>query len=141
MPPNAIRSRSWYRPSCCARCILNGSSTLSVSSNGRGDPMHKFLILGLVSCVLGAPAVALADPAYSVKIDAPPGKTAQKGVVKIVIQPGTGFHVNKDYPTSLTLTGIPAGVLVDKMKQTAKDAAKLTEQEAEFDVSYTASAA
>jgi hypothetical protein len=103
--------------------------------------MHKFLILGLVSCVLGAPAVALADPAYSVKIDAPPGKTAQKGVVKIVIQPGTGFHVNKDYPTSLTLTGIPAGVLVDKMKQTAKDAAKLTEQEAEFDVSYTASAA
>jgi hypothetical protein len=99
--------------------------------------MHKALIFG----ILCAPAVALADPSYALKIDAPPGKAAQKGLVKILIQPGSGYHVNKDYPASLTLTTIPAGVTVDKTKQTAKDATKLTEQEAEFDVSYTAATA
>jgi hypothetical protein len=85
--------------------------------------------------------VALADPGYTLKIDSPPAKKAEKAHVRIQIAPGAGFHVNKEYPASVVWTTVPAGVTVEKQKQTAKDAVKLTEESAEFDVGYTASAA
>jgi hypothetical protein len=47
--------------------------------------------------------------------------------------------MNKEYPTSLVLTTVPSGVLVDQMKQTMKDAKKWEEAEGEFDVAYTSS--
>ena len=49
--------------------------------------------------------------------------------------------MNKEYPTSLVLSTVPAGVIVDKMKQTMKDAAKWEEAGGEFDVAYTAAEA
>jgi hypothetical protein len=75
---------------------------------------------------------------YVLKVDAPPAKKGQKAVAKIRITPGAGYHMNKDYPTSLVLNSVPAGVLVDKLKFTAKDATKWEEQGGEFDVAYTA---
>jgi hypothetical protein len=75
---------------------------------------------------------------YVLKVDAPPAKKGQKAVAKIKITPGGGYHLNKEYPTSLAFTTVPAGVSVDKMKLTAKDAAKWEEQGGEFDVAYTA---
>ncbi|HEY1585411.1 MAG TPA: hypothetical protein VGH63_06950, partial [Polyangia bacterium] len=76
---------------------------------------------------------------YLLKVEAPPAKKGQKSVAKIRITPGAGFHMNKEYPTSLVLSTVPAGVTVDKMKQTVKDAAKWEEAGGEFDVAYTAS--
>src|SRR6516165_10458996 len=76
---------------------------------------------------------------YVLKVEAPPAKKGQKAVAKVKITPAAGYHMNKEYPTSLVLSSVPAGVLVDKMKQTAKDAAKWEEAEGEFDVAYTAS--
>jgi hypothetical protein len=93
--------------------------------------------LVLASALVGSSA--LADTAYVVKLETPPGKKAQKGVVKIHVSPGTGFHVNKDYPTAMTLSTVPSGVLVEKLKQTAKDAVKLEEDGIDFEVAYTAS--
>ena len=76
---------------------------------------------------------------YVLKVEAPPAKKGQKADAKVKITPAAGYHMNKEYPTSLVLSSVPAGVLVDKMKQTAKDAAKWEEAEGEFDVAYTAS--
>lgn len=92
--------------------------------------------LSLSSLTLAGAALA-ADSAYSVKVEAPPAKKGQKAVAKIEIKPGSGFHMNKDYPTSLSLTP-PAGVTIDKTKLTSKDATKWEEQGGEFDVAYTA---
>ena len=78
---------------------------------------------------------------YVLKVEAPPAKKGQKAVAKVKITPGSGYHMNKEYPTSLVLSSVPAGVLVDKMKMTAKDAAKWEEAEGEFDVAYTANEA
>ncbi len=78
--------------------------------------------------------------AYVLKVEAPPAKKGQKAVAKIHITPGSGYHMNKEYPTSLTLSSVPAGVTVDKTKQTMKDAAKWEEAGGEFDVAYTAAA-
>ena len=75
---------------------------------------------------------------YLLKVEAPPAKKGQKSVAKVKITPGAGFHMNKEYPTSLVLSTVPAGVTVDKMKQTMKDAAKWDEAGGEFDVAYTA---
>jgi hypothetical protein len=96
--------------------------------------------LFLVSTLLLS-AAAFADPGYKLQITSPPAKKAEKAHVRIQITPGAGFHVNKEYPASVVWTTVPGGVLVEKPKQTAKDAVKLTEEAAEFDVGYTASTA
>jgi hypothetical protein len=92
---------------------------------------------------LGGPVLAQDGPgasvhaAYALKVDAPPAKKGQQAVAKIKITPGAGFHINKEYPTSLALHP-PAGVTVAKSKLGAKDAARWEEKGGEFDVSYTA---
>src|SRR5437763_301488 len=99
--------------------------------------MQKVVALVSLFAVPLAAPVALAQPvphtpapaeaSYVLKIDAPVAKAGQKGVAKVKITPGAGYHMNKEYPTSLVFTTVPAGVLVDKMKLTAKDAAKFEE--------------
>ena len=92
----------------------------------------------LVLSALAVPAFAEGAAGYTLKVEAPPAKKGHKAVAKIHITPGAGFHMNKEYPTSLTLSSVPAGVTVDKTKQTMKDAAKWDETGGEFDVAYTA---
>ncbi|HXU71583.1 MAG TPA: hypothetical protein VN947_19755 [Polyangia bacterium] len=101
------------------------------------------IVAGLVLGELGLVGAALAQQPtpYVLKVDAPPAKKGQKAVAKVKITPGAGYHMNKEYPTSLVLSSVPAGVTVDKMKLTMKDAAKWTEQEGEFDIAYTAAEA
>jgi hypothetical protein len=96
--------------------------------------MRKLLVLAFAVCA--APAFA-GDAGYTLKIEAPPAKKAQKGVAKIHIAPTAGYHVNKDYPTSVTVQA-PDGVTVEKPKQSAKDAVKLADEGADFDVAYVA---
>jgi hypothetical protein len=97
-------------------------------------------LLGLSTffAVTGLGATAFADAAYTVKVEAPPVKKAEKAKARIHITPGAGFHMNKEYPTSIALTP-PAGVTLEKPKLTAKDAAKFEEAGADFDVVFTAS--
>jgi|SRR6185312_8823007 len=101
------------------------------------------IVAGLALGELGLVGAALAQQPtpYVLKVDAPPAKKGQKAVAKVKITPGAGYHMNKEYPTSLVLSSVPAGVTVDKMKLTMKDAAKWTEQEGEFDIAYTAAEA
>jgi len=98
------------------------------------------IVAGLALGELGLVGAALAQQPtpYVLKVDAPPAKKGQKAVAKVKITPGAGYHMNKEYPTSLVLSTVPAGVSVDKMKQTMKDAAKWEEAGGEFDVAYTA---
>src|SRR6185503_13509574 len=104
----------------------------------RCSAMKKVALSAFV-LALGLGTVALADhsdPAYQIKVDAPPAHKAKRGVAKIHIAPGAGFHFNKDYPAQATVQA-PAGVTVEKAKLTAKDAVALSEKGAEFDVAYT----
>jgi hypothetical protein len=80
------------------------------------------------------------DASYALKFDAPPAKKGQHAVVKLHITPGAGFHMNKDFPTSLTLTP-PADVTVEKAKLTGADAKKMDEHEEEFEIALTPAAA
>jgi hypothetical protein len=110
--------------------------------------MRKVVAIAALSAI-GALAYAQGQPhnpppavaSYALKVEAPPAKKGQKAVAKVKITPGAGYHMNKEYPTSLVLSSVPAGVSVDKMKQTLKDAAKWEEAGGEFDIAYTAAAA
>lgn len=103
--------------------------------------MNKIACAALsLSLGLSLSGIAFADPAYQIKIDAPPAHREKRAVAKIRIAPGAGFHFNKDYPAQATVQA-PAGVTVEKAKLTAKDAVALSEKGAEFDVAYTPSAA
>lgn len=63
-----------------------------------------------------------------------------QGLARLVLKPKAGYHVNKDFPTSLEVTA-PAGVELKKSKQTGSDAAKLEESEAAFHIDFVGKAA
>jgi hypothetical protein len=87
-----------------------------------------FLVLG---------ASAYADSSFNIQIDAPAAQKAHKGVAKIHITPGAGFHVNKEFPAMMSVVA-PAGVTVDKAKAPPT---KLEEAGCDFEVAYTPSEA
>jgi hypothetical protein len=87
--------------------------------------------------LLVAEGPAFADSSFSVKVDAPAATKAKKGVAKIHITPGPGFHVNKEYPAAAKVVA-PAGVTVDKDKVPPT---KVEEAGMDFEVGYTANEA
>src|ERR1700744_653461 len=106
--------------------------------------MKKLVLVGtlllsplVVAQPIGQSPHTPADASYALKVDAPAAKKGEHAVAHLKITPGAGFHMNKDYPTSLALTP-PDGVTLDKSKLTAKDAAKFEEAQAQFAVAYTA---
>jgi hypothetical protein len=99
----------------------------------------RFLGAGII--VTSFAGVAFADAAYTVKVDAPAAKRAEKAKAHVHIAPSSGYHMNKDYPTSVTVVA-PAGVTVEKAKLTTKDGGiTLAEAGADFDVVFTATEA
>src|SRR5438552_1313318 len=98
--------------------------------------------LGFVAFIgLTARATGTADSSFALRFEVPAAKKGERGVAKIHIAPGAGYHMNKDYPTQVRLLEIPKGVWVDRIKQNAKDAVKFEEAGAEFDVTFTSAEA
>src|SRR5262245_66612659 len=89
---------------------------------------------------VGAPLVAVAERAansgFVLDVDAPAARSGQTAVARIQVTPAAGYHINKEYPSTLVLDSVPAGVTIKTLKQTSKDAAKWEEQGGEFDVAY-----
>jgi len=69
----------------------------------------------------------------------PPASSAvgAAATAKVVLKPTGGYHVNKEFPTALTVAP-PAGVELKKAKQLPADAAKFDDDGAIFDVAFTA---
>jgi hypothetical protein len=84
---------------------------------------------------------AFADGAkpYTVTISKVAARVNERATARIVIVPAKGYHINKDFPTSLKLTALP-GVTVEKLELGKADA-RLSEQEGSFEVGLTASQA
>lgn len=112
--------------------------------------IRKLLLAILFACSASAPSAAESGhvqstaggtraegPGFSVEVKAPPEvPIGLASTVQVVLHPKDGFHVNKEFPTSLEITP-PAGVDLAKNKQTAGDATKLGEDQAVFDVKFT----
>ncbi|MFO0577880.1 MAG: protein-disulfide reductase DsbD family protein [Polyangia bacterium] len=94
---------------------------------------------------LAAPAVAgplagaVGDKPYTLTLNKVTAQKGQPATATVLIKPAAGYHINKDFPTTLKLTP-PADVKLDKA-QLAKEDATLSEKEGSFQVKLTASAA
>jgi|SRR5579871_6342600 len=99
----------------------------------------------LIAALSFAPFLAFADapppgsPNYSVAVAAPAAKVGAAAKASITLKPATGFHVNKEYPTSLKVVA-PDGVELPKAAFNKADG-KVSETEASFEVPFTAKAA
>ena len=81
------------------------------------------------------------DPSFELRANAHGPYTAgTQGTFEILLTPRGNYHVNQDYPMSVTLTG-PDAVAFPSAELGNDDAAERTLQRARFDVPFTASAA
>lgn len=77
------------------------------------------------------------DDRYTLRVEPPADAAAgREGTVKVTVVPKAPWHMNLDFPTSLSL-GAPAGVTLAKAELKKADAAKLDENSAEFAVKFT----
>lgn len=89
--------------------------------------------------VMPGGAKTIADtPTYTVTLAAPAkvGKGSQ-GTVMVEVHPKTGWKLNKEFPTKLTVNE-PAGVKVAKKEQTVADAVSWAEKAAKWQVEFQA---
>lgn len=91
-----------------------------------------------VAVSIGLATAAFADAApqpFSLDIKADPAQKGKPATAKVKIAAAPSYHMNKEFPTVLTLTP-PAGVTVVKAKLAGADA-KIEEKTIEFEVAYT----
>ena len=98
-------------------------------------PSIRYAVLPALLC--SAPLVARAGNPFSLTVDAPAARVGAAAQVRVKVAAAAGYHVNKEYPTSLKLTA-PAGIEMPKATMTAKDGAKIETQAASFEIGYTA---
>jgi hypothetical protein len=80
---------------------------------------------------------ALAESTHEVKVTPPSSaKASQALVAKVSVESKGVWHINKEFPTKLTLEQTD-GISLDSAKLTAKEA-KIADKSAEFDVKFKA---
>ncbi len=89
----------------------------------------------------GGPAAPNApDDQYQVEAVAVTGAPGAETVARVVVRPGKGFHMNKDYPTKLSLE-LPAGVTSAKAVLEPADAEAFDDNQLAFAVKLTPASA
>lgn len=89
----------------------------------------------------GAEGAAANDTSFHLTTQqAAPTKPGGETVARLVVKPGAGYHMNKEFPTKLTLEP-PAGVTLAKAVLEPADAEKFDDNELAFAVKMTAAGA
>lgn len=125
--------------------MAKGAETMAMGTETAGHNGGNGVVLGgpeLNIPDLGAAKAAegtgQADTSYSVNVDAPTSLAqGSEGVVRVNVTPGTGWKMNKEFPTKLQVTA-PAGVTVVKDQQSVDDAEKFGDKGATFAVTFKA---
>lgn len=81
-----------------------------------------------------------ADDRYALSIEAPEAKAGERTQVVVRVVPKEPWHMNLDFPTSLEVAP-PSGVDVANASLKKADATALDENQAQFDVQFTAAEA
>ena len=104
-----------------------------------GTPSHPTAVdgSGKGPAAPSVPAAAGNDSSFNLAIAAPDGaKAGAECVAHVTVTPGSGYHVNQDFPTKLVITP-PDGVQVAKAEQHKEDAAAFDTTKLQFDVKLT----
>jgi hypothetical protein len=115
-----------------AETVTGGPVDTGMAPGGAGD---------------GGDSFKLKPAEGTLAIEVPAAKAGAKVVANIVVTPGTGFHVNTEYPTKLKLETAD-GVTITKAELKAGgpskekgDAAEMTEEKLHFAIELTPAAA
>ena len=110
--------------------------------------MRSFCLAAVLGGAVWLSSPVLAEPSagapqgsqaiYVVKVDAPRATKAQRAVARVEVVPATGYRLGTNYATTLVLKQVPAGVGVDKLKFSRRDASWYSVTGVEFEVPYTA---
>jgi hypothetical protein len=77
------------------------------------------------------------DSSFNLQVASPDAvKAGAECVAHVTVTPGSGYHVNQEFPTKLVVTPID-GVTVAKAEQHKEDAAAFSETKLQFDVKMT----
>jgi hypothetical protein len=89
----------------------------------------------------GAPAskgVRIDGEGYTLSVDVPAEvASGAEGAVRVTVQPKSGWKLNQEFPTKLTVVA-PSGVTLKKAKLRKGDAAHFSEKKGAFEVKFTA---
>lgn len=86
------------------------------------------------------PGAALGTKPYTISVVAPAAKVGAKGAATVTMKPGSGYHLNTEFPLSLKLT-LPDGVTTPKAELKKADAKTFKEAEGSFDIPFVAASA
>ncbi len=117
-----------------------------ISGGAKGGPGSPGSIGGGVETARGGGAEGAqgadgADTSFKLTTEqASAGSAGAEVTARLVVLPGAGYHMNKDFPTKLTLEP-PAGVTLSKTVLEPADAERFTDDVLAFAVKMTATAA
>lgn len=75
-------------------------------------------------------------PAFALAVNAPPAEHGKPVVATVAVTPSAGYHVNTEYPTSLSFTDAP-GITTAHATQSAKEATHYDRHQLAFGVELT----
>ena len=77
------------------------------------------------------------DSSFNLQVASPDAvKAGAEAIAHVTVTPGSGYHVNQEFPTKLVVTP-PDGVTIAKAELHKEDAAAFTETKLQFDVKMT----
>lgn len=113
------------------------AGTAGAGAAARGGPGEGAVAGGPAAEKVIAPGT---DSEFAVEATPAAGAAGGELVARVVVRPGKGFHMNKDYPTKLTLE-VPAGVTTAKPVLLPADAEAFDDNQLAFAVKLTPAAA
>ncbi|MBP8811250.1 MAG: hypothetical protein KBG48_18760 [Kofleriaceae bacterium] len=116
--------------------VETGPATAGAGA-ARGGPGEGAVAGGPAAEKVIAPGT---DSEFAVEATPAAGAAGAELVARVVVRPGKGFHMNKDYPTKLTLE-VPAGVTTAKPVLLPADAEAFDDNQLAFAVKLTPAAA
>lgn len=123
------------------------SATATTAANAANPPAgERIAVPGATGPTMTAKppttdtAPAGVDPSFAIAVNATPGAVGAATAAVVKATPGTGYHVNLDFPVKLTLEP-PAGVSLEKGAFEKADTTAFDKDQLVFTVKATAAAA
>jgi hypothetical protein len=121
--------------------LAQACSHADSKSSGSADPVAS----GSAKGAAPAPAPSVGDDkndsSFNLQIASPDAvKAGSEAIAHVTVTPGSGFHVNQEFPTKLVVTPTD-GVAIAKAELHKEDAAAFSENKLQFDVKMTPSKA
>ena len=115
--------------------LAQACSHADSKSSGSADPVATGSAKGAAPTATGPDDKN--DSSFNLQVASPDAvKAGAECIAHVTVTPGSGYHVNQEFPTKLVVTP-PDGVAIAKAEQHKEDATAFSENKLQFDVKMT----